>query len=72
MADVRKGVISSINGNKATVVLGDARDAVSPALVVPWELIGWLNVNDAVVFVQFDDGTGIILARMDGEKNPFI
>lgn len=69
MAEIQKGVISSVKGGKATVVLGNARNAVTTELVIPWDLYKALAVNDSVAFVQFDDGTGLILARMDGKRS---
>ena len=38
-------------------------------LVVPYFLIGALPVNTPVIYATFDDNSGIILARADGEWN---
>ena len=70
MAEIEKGVISSIDNAKciATVIYGDARNAVTAELVVPWFLRdNFLQVNDKVVFARFGDNSGLILAKMDGE-----
>lgn len=78
MANLQKGKISTIegdadrNGDKtAARVLPDTADGVvSRPLVIPWYLrgkMGDLQPQDAVVYVVFEDGTGIILSRMDGE-----
>ena len=38
------------------------------ALVVPTELIGYLFVNTAIVYITFEDGTGVVLCRVDGKS----
>ena len=72
MAEIEKGKISSIKDATATVVFGGARNVVTANLTVPFFLRGGLSVNDSVAFVQFDDGSGLILARMDGDWNKSI
>lgn len=73
MAEIKKGVISSIIGeDKATVVLSEAKSTVTAELVIPWDLYKSLKVNDAVAYVQFADGTGLILARMDGKRSTIV
>lgn len=78
MAEINKGVISTIegkddrNGDKtAARVLPDTADGiVTRPLVIPWYLrgkMGDLKPGDGVVFVQFEDGEGLIIARTDGE-----
>lgn len=67
MAEVYKGYISNIDGKKAEVVPCHARSAVTAPLVVPWHLLDALKINDAVVYVLFEDGSGIIFEKMDGE-----
>lgn len=78
MAQINKGTISTIegeadrNGDKtAARVLPDISDGVvTRPLVIPWHLrgeMGKLKPGDGVVFVEFEDGEGIILARTDGE-----
>lgn len=78
MAEINKGVISTIegkddrNGDKtAARVLPDTADGiVTRPLVIPWYLrgkMGDLKPGDGVVFVQFEDGEGLIIARADGE-----
>lgn len=64
---IKKGLIATINGNKVTAVVGN--NAVSCALTVPFYLIGCLTVGMPVVFVEFEDCTGLVLSRMDGECN---
>lgn len=64
-----KGKIATISDTKARVVPSDREDKATAKLVVPWHLrgdSGALEVGDEVVYAEFDDGTGILLGRMDG------
>lgn len=67
---IGKGTISSLydNGRVATIkpYLGEV---VTPKLVVHYSLLECLSVGMPVVYAVFADGTGIVLARMDGEWN---
>ena len=78
MADIQKGIISTIegpadgNGNntRARVVPEQADGVVSRPLVIPSLLrgqAGKLSKGTEVVFVMFEDQTGLILSRADGE-----
>lgn len=78
MAQINKGTISTIEGktdrndDKTTArVLPDTADGVvTRPLVIPWYLrgkMGDLKPGDSVVFVQFEDGEGILISRADGE-----
>lgn len=78
MAEVQKGKISKIegpndnNGNptRARVLPATSDGAPSRPYVIPWWLrgpAGNLAAGVEVAFATFDDLTGIILARMDGE-----
>lgn len=64
---VQKGKISSISesGREATVT-PYAGGVVTMPLVVPASLTGLLSVNLPVLYVTFNDNTGIILGRADG------
>lgn len=66
---IDKGNISSIldGGAKATVIPSAAQSNVTIPLVVPKFLIGSLSVGMDVVYVSFEDNTGIILSRLDGD-----
>ena len=68
---VGKGVISSIDEAKkvATVVPMEASGSVTTNLVIPYFLIGCLSANMPVIYATFNDNTGILLARADGEFN---
>lgn len=78
MAEIQKGKISKIegpndrNGNptRARVLPATSDGAPSRPYTIPWWLRGAaadLAAGVEVVFATFDDLTGIILARMDGE-----
>ena len=67
---VLKGKVSDVlNGGAAVAVTPYGGGVVTVPLTVPFFLIGALDVNVPVVYVIFEDNTGIILARMDGEWN---
>lgn len=63
---IGKGVISSVNGSTATVVPSFSDAPVSAPLTIPFFLVGGLSAGVPVVYAQFEDNTGLILARMDG------
>lgn len=78
MADIQKGKISKIegpndkNGNptRARVLPSTSDGAPTRPYTIPWWLRGPaadLAAGVEVAFVTFEDLTGIILARMDGE-----
>lgn len=75
---IQKGKISTVegaadrNGNKTTarVLPCTADGMVTRPLTIPWWLrgkMGNLKPGDEVAYAMFEDGTGIILSRMDGE-----
>ncbi len=75
---IQKGTISSIegeidrNGNKtkARILPGTADGAVTRPLTIPWWLrgdMGNLSPGVEVAFALFEDATGVILTRMDGD-----
>ena len=75
MGQIHKGEIATISGNKARVVPLDKEDKATAKLVVPWHLrgdTGQLEVGDEVVYAEFDDGTGILLGRMDGDWGAYL
>lgn len=75
---IQKGKISTVegaadrNGDKTTarVLPCTADGMVTRPLTIPWWLrgkMGNLKPGDEVAYAMFEDGTGIILSRMDGE-----
>lgn len=60
---------------KATIDPSTNAGAVTPAITIDWRLRGkngQLKPGDEVAFALFDDGTGVIFARMDGENSGII
>lgn len=66
---VLQGKVSAVLDSGKKVNITPAGGSVSAPLTVPFFLIGATPVGTAVAYSIFDDGTGIILARMDGEWN---
>ena len=75
---IQKGKISTVegaadrNGDKTTarVLPCTADGMVTRPLTIPWWLrgkMGNLKPGDEVAYAMFEDGTGVILSRMDGE-----
>ena len=70
--DVKKGKISTVEGDKARVVADDGETVTMP-LTVPKHLRGELTEKDApVVYVEFSDYTGVILMRVDGDEPDYV
>lgn len=78
MQAIQKGTISSMEGNldhngdktTARIFPNTSDGIVTRPLVIPWWLrgkMGNLTPGTEVVYVVFEDGTGLILSRMDGE-----
>lgn len=67
---VNKGKISAlIDREHATVVPAFSDTPVTAELVIPFFLLECLEVGMDVVYAQFPDNTGVVMARMDGEWN---
>lgn len=67
---VNKGKVTDIiNGGAAVIVKPYKGETVTPALAVPFFLAGALPIDTPVVYVTFEDNTGVVLSRMDGEWN---
>lgn len=67
---VCKGRVSAIHdGGKKVEVKPSTGEVVTARLVVPFFLFDDLPVGTEVVYASFDDNTGVVLARMDGEWN---
>ena len=70
VTNISKGIVSAIvdDGNKVAVkpYIGEI---VTFDLVVPFFLVGCLKVGTPVVYTTFDDNTGIVISRMDGDWN---
>ena len=67
---VQKGKVSTVlNGGKSVTVVPYAGGTITNPITVPFFLVGALPVGTPVAYVVFDDNTGIVLSRMDGEGN---
>lgn len=69
VAEIEKGEISSLSETTATVIPSFSADPVSAKLVIPFYLLRCLEVGMQVCYAMFEDNSGIILGRMDGEWN---
>lgn len=72
---IDKGKITSIDGNVARVVPCNESGLVSAAVVIPWHLRGAsgnLKKGTEVVYALFEDQTGILLGRADGNWGNFV
>ena len=67
---INKGNVSAVlQDGRAVSVKPYTGESVTSPLVVPFFLFKGLPVGTEVVYTTFPDGTGIVLARMDGEFN---
>lgn len=69
MAYIEKGKITSIEGNTARVVPCNESGLVSAQVVIPWHMrgsAGNISKGTEVVYAVFDDQTGVLLMRADG------
>jgi hypothetical protein len=70
MARLEKGIIVLVENNLARVQNIARPHHVSTPIVVPWSLRGTrgnLEVGTEVIYSVFEDNTGILLSRSDGE-----
>lgn len=66
----QKGKVSSVlDGGKKVTATPYGGGVVSISLVVPAFLVGALAINTPIVYITFDDNTGLVLSRMDGGWN---
>ena len=77
MGQINKGTIAVISesGDKARVVPVDANARPTAMITIPWHLrgdAGHLTKGTEVVYVEFDDFTGLLLGRSDGEWGAFL
>lgn len=75
MGQINKGKIAGIDGNMARVVPSDAVAKPTAKITIPWHLrgeTGNLKKGTEVVYVEFDDATGLLLGRADGEWGAYL
>lgn len=66
MTQPEKGVVSTMEGPRAAKVKVPTRgDYVTENLLVP-EHVGTLKIDDPIVFIEFDDLSGVILCKAEG------
>ena len=67
---LQKGKISSVlSGGRMVTITPYTGSTVTTPITVPAFLVGVLPVGTPVVYVVFEDNSGIVLSRMDGEWN---
>ena len=67
---IQKGKVSTImNGGKSITATPYAGGTVTAPLTVPFFLIDALPVGTPIAYVVFEDNTGVVLSRMDGDWN---
>lgn len=75
MGQISKGKIASISGNTARVTPSDASGKPTAKITIPWHLRGSsgnLKKGTPVVYVEFEDATGLLLGRADGEWGAYL
>lgn len=68
---IDKGYVSSIldGGKKVTAIPATSGDVVTQPLTVPFFLLGTMKPRKEIVFCSFPDGTGLVMAALDGSWN---
>lgn len=66
--NVKKGKISSFDGETARVVAADGETVTMPLAVPLCLREGMLEKDTPVIYVEFDDYTGAVIMRADGEE----
>lgn len=70
MGQINKGTIAVINGDTARVVPYDTSTSPTAKVLIPQHLrgeAGNLKKGTEVVYIEFEDFTGLLLSRADGE-----
>ena len=70
---IQKGKVSAVlDGGRSVTITPYAGGTVTTPVTVPAFLVGFVPVGTPVAFVVFEDNTGIVLSRMDGQWTPNI
>lgn len=75
MGQINKGTIGSISGSTARVVPMEAAGKPTTNITIPWHLrgrTGNLKKGTVVVYVEFEDSTGLLLGRADGNWGEYL
>ena len=70
MGKISKGRIAGIIGNTARIIPADSSAGSTANIIIPWYLrgnSGDLKKGTVVVYAEFDDFTGLLIGRADGE-----
>lgn len=72
MGQINKGKIASVseNGKEARVIPSNASAKPTAKITIPWHLrgsAGNLKKGTEVVYAEFEDSTGLLIGRADGE-----
>lgn len=67
---IQKGKVSTVlDGGRSVTATPYSGGAVTSSLAVPTELTGMLSVNTPIIYITFEDGTGLVISRVDGKSN---
>lgn len=75
MGQICKGTIASISGNTARIVPYDEASKPTAKITIPWHLrgkTGDLKKGTVVIYAEYDDTTGLLLGRADGEWGEYL
>jgi|GEM_PF-1164748 len=75
MGKIYKGQIASVNEKTARVLPLDIDATSTKIITIPWHLrgeTGKLKKGDEVVYVEFEDTSGLLLGRADGEWGEYL
>lgn len=75
MGEICKGTIAGVEGNTARVIPVDAGTKPTTKITIPWHLrgsAGNLTKGTAVIYAEFEDSTGLLLGRADGEWGAYL
>ena len=67
MGQIYKGKVAGVSGKTARVVPSGADAKPTAKIIIPERLRGTVKKGTEVVYVEFDDATGLVLSRADGE-----
>ncbi|MDD3139619.1 MAG: hypothetical protein PHX08_11690 [Lachnospiraceae bacterium] len=67
MSLINKGTVSSVDGTTARIQ-PSINGGITMPLTIPARLRDVIKKKNEVVYVLFEDGTGIIIDRIDGEE----
>ena len=75
MGQIYKGTIASVSEKTARVLPLDIDATSTKIITIPWHLrgdTGKLSKGVEVIYVEFEDTTGLLLGRADGEWGEYL